>query len=144
MTIRFHFTSRTSGQYLGAYSGLTVEQAHNALCREAGYDGAKAAAKSLKTTVEAMLADLHVEVGCACGGWSGIPCDERGFRDAVNVEFMPEHLRASHEAAGSRGQYPYNGAERILCAPICAKKILSTDGEWAHDAARNSAYKGWL
>jgi hypothetical protein len=34
--------------------------------------------------------------------------------DLVLVETMPEHLRASHEAAGNHGVYPHNGAERIV------------------------------
>lgn len=36
------------------------------------------------------------------------------FADLVLVERMPEHLRASHEAAGNWGQYPLNGAKRVL------------------------------
>lgn len=28
------------------------------------------------------------------------------------IEFIPVHLRASHEAAGNSGSYPLNGAER--------------------------------
>lgn len=31
---------------------------------------------------------------------------------ATLIEYMPAHLRASHEAAGNRGTYPANGAER--------------------------------
>lgn len=30
----------------------------------------------------------------------------------VVLERMPEHLKASHRAAGNWGQYPHNGAER--------------------------------
>jgi hypothetical protein len=32
------------------------------------------------------------------------------------IERMPEHLRASHEAAGNWGAYPMNGAERVCLA----------------------------
>lgn len=38
----------------------------------------------------------------------------------VLVERMPEHLRASHRAAGNWGQYPHNGAERVLVHRDCA------------------------
>lgn len=31
---------------------------------------------------------------------------------ATLIEYMPHYLRASHEAAGNRGVYPANGAER--------------------------------
>ena len=30
------------------------------------------------------------------------------------IEYMPAYLRASHEAAGNRGIYPHNGAERVI------------------------------
>jgi hypothetical protein len=29
------------------------------------------------------------------------------------IEYMPEHLRSSHRAAGNSGRYPHNGAERV-------------------------------
>lgn len=38
----------------------------------------------------------------------------------VLVERMPEHLRASHRAAGNWGVYPHNGAERVLVHRDCA------------------------
>lgn len=37
---------------------------------------------------------------------------EAGEVNAVVVEYMPEYLRASHEAANNRGEYPHNGAIR--------------------------------
>jgi|GEM_PF-6903332 phage/plasmid primase-like uncharacterized protein len=54
----YHLTSRTGGQYLGAYSGATVAEAHEALCRDAGYASAASCAEALGATVEALLADL--------------------------------------------------------------------------------------
>jgi hypothetical protein len=57
-TTTYRMTSRTSGAYLGAYSAASVEGAHEALCRDAGYAGAQEAADVLGTTVEALLADL--------------------------------------------------------------------------------------
>lgn len=38
----------------------------------------------------------------------------------VLVERMPEHLRESHRAARNWGQYPHNGAERVLVHRDCA------------------------
>lgn len=46
------------------------------------------------------------------------------------MEWMPEHLRSSHEAAGNRGTYPANGANRIRVARACADSMIATDGEW--------------
>jgi hypothetical protein len=57
-TTTYHLTSRTGGAYLGAYSAATVAEAHEALCRDAGYAGAQEAADALGTTVEALIADL--------------------------------------------------------------------------------------
>ena len=79
-------------------------------------------------------ADEHLHVHCECGEWSGEACNWRGPRaDTVIVEFMPEHLRASHEAAGGgdRGVYPHNGAVRIRCERSCAARIIEADGKWA-------------
>ena len=51
---------------------------------------------------------------CECGAWSGEACYWSGpIDETVVVEYMPEHLRASHLAAGDRGQWPQNGAVRI-------------------------------
>jgi hypothetical protein len=48
----------------------------------------------------------------------------------VTVETMPEHLRASHEAAGNSGSYPHNGAVRLTVTRACARIMLDTDGDW--------------
>jgi hypothetical protein len=48
----------------------------------------------------------------------------------VTVEWMPEHLRASHEAAGNSGRYPANGARRIAVSRSCANAMIEHDGEW--------------
>lgn len=66
---------------------------------------------------------------CACGEATGEACNWSGPRaDTVVIEWMPEHLRASHEAAGNRGVYPHNGALRLRVHPDCAE-MLSTETE---------------
>lgn len=39
---------------------------------------------------------------------------EDGHHDVVLVQTFPMWLRASHAAAGNRGEYPHNGAIRVL------------------------------
>ena len=64
---------------------------------------------------------------CECGEVTGVRCEWSGPREqTVVVEWMPEHLRASHEAAGNGGVYPHNGAERLRVYADCADHI---DGE---------------
>lgn len=61
---------------------------------------------------------------CQCGEYTGERCAWIGSpTETVVVEYMPEHLRASHEAAGNRGVYPHNGAARIRCERSCADRI---------------------
>lgn len=45
----------------------------------------------------------------------------------VWVETMPDHLRASHRAAGNWGVYPHNGAERRLVEADDAEEIVEAD-----------------
>ena len=74
-------------------------------------------------------------VDCACGEWSGERCQWAGPQDeTVLVEWMPEHLRASHEAAGNRGAYPGNGSTRIRVERSCAERMIECDGEWCEIA----------
>lgn len=76
------------------------------------------------------------EVRCACGAVTGVACEWAGPRaETVILEWMPEHLRASHEAAGNRGAYPHNGAERLRVERSCAEAIVEADGEWAEIVA---------
>ena len=44
------------------------------------------------------------------------------------IEYMPAYLRASHEAAGNRGVYPHNGAERVIVSGPVDPTELS---DWA-------------
>jgi len=68
---------------------------------------------------------------CQCGEWSGELCQWSGPRSAtVLVEYMPEHLRGSHIAAGDRGSHLANGSVRIRCEASCADRMVEHDGEW--------------
>lgn len=78
---------------------------------------------------------------CGCGEWTGEACCWEGpLADMVAVEYMPESVRASHEAARNRGVYPHNGAVRVACCRDCA---VEADGEWTeiidHDPTRYAA-----
>lgn len=46
------------------------------------------------------------------------------------VETMPEHLRASHIAAGNSGTYPANGAQRFLVYEDLALDLVDGDEDW--------------
>lgn len=71
-------------------------------------------------------------VHCECGTATGEACAWTGTRsETVLVEWMPEYLRASHEAAGNSGRYPGNGAQRIRVAAGCAEGILRDNTGWA-------------
>lgn len=71
-------------------------------------------------------------VRCECGQYTGERCTWIGSPDdTVVVEYMPTHLRASHEAAGNVGRYPYNGAVRVRCERSCAESIVADDPDWA-------------
>lgn len=73
-------------------------------------------------------------VDCSCGETSDEPCPEVRLRsDLVTIEWMPEHLRASHEAAGNSGTYPENGAVRLCVARSCADRLLEQDAEWTRE-----------
>jgi hypothetical protein len=69
-------------------------------------------------------------MNCECGQWSGEACGAELGGDAVTVETMPEHLRASHAAARNSGQYPSNGAVRLRVTPACAETMLASDPAW--------------
>lgn len=48
------------------------------------------------------------------------------------IEVMPDHLRASHQAAGNWGQYPHNGAERMVIDAEDVGDYVSDDDEYDH------------
>lgn len=72
-------------------------------------------------------------VHCECGQITGTRCDWSGPKsETVVIEHMPMHLRASHTAAGNRGQYPSNGAIRIRVNAECGGRLIADDdeGDW--------------
>jgi hypothetical protein len=72
-------------------------------------------------------------IQCECGKSSGVSCAVYGpvtDADFVTVEWVPEHLRASHVAAGNRGVYPHNGSERLRVYRKCAEHMVESDGDW--------------
>lgn len=74
--------------------------------------------------------EITGRVHCQSGKITGARCDAFAPRkELVTVEWMPEHLRASHEAAGNWGSYPHNGAERHLCCSVCAEAIRAGEAE---------------
>lgn len=70
-------------------------------------------------------------IHCGCGEIFGERCDWVGpVEETVLVEYMPEWLRSSHEAAGNSGRYPLNGADRVRVQKTCAELLLGTGPEW--------------
>lgn len=70
-------------------------------------------------------------IRCECNQWSGEPCNGEGAKQSmVIMEYMPDCMRASHEAAGNRGIHPLNGSERLTVTPECAARMLEHDGDW--------------
>lgn len=71
-------------------------------------------------------------VHCECGTVMGERCTFDGPRaETVVIEVMPRSLRDSHTAAGNRGSYPANGADRLRVHRDCADQILNVEGDWA-------------
>jgi hypothetical protein len=71
------------------------------------------------------------KIQCQCGEWTGEQCAWSGpASDMVVVEYMPKHLRASHQAAGNCGEWPHNGSIRVPCERGCADAAAAADPEW--------------
>lgn len=67
-------------------------------------------------------------VECQCGEITGTRCAWSGPKsETVILEWTPEYLRASHEAAGNRGVYPHNGAQRLRVEKGCGESLAD---EW--------------
>ena len=63
-------------------------------------------------------------VRCESGQATGERCAWTGLAGETEVvEWMPEHLRESHRAAGNSGAYPANGALRLRCCSACAEML---------------------
>lgn len=71
------------------------------------------------------------KIQCECGRVMGEQCAWQGPRSqTVLVEWMPEQYRGSHTAAGNRGVFPANGAERLRLERSCAERLVEADPEW--------------
>lgn len=83
----------------------------------------------------------HCECGaerfhCECGEIMGEACAWSGpISETVVVEYMPDHLRSSHLAAGNSGRWPHNGAARIRVERTCAARVTHVwvDGDQTDD-----------
>lgn len=74
------------------------------------------------------------KVECECGTIYGESCGcSVATSETVQVEWMPEQHRSSHEAAGNSGVYPHNGAVRLTLARSHVKAVLKDEGKWAHE-----------
>ncbi len=63
---------------------------------------------------------------CECAEAVGLDtqCEWSGpLSSTVVIEWMPRHLRASHEAAANCGVYPSNGAVRLRVHHECASRL---------------------
>lgn len=68
---------------------------------------------------------------CNCGEITGTPCYWSGPRkDMVIIEYIQDFHRGSYRAAGNRGEYPHNGARRLLVEKWCAKALVFETPEW--------------
>lgn len=97
-----------------------------------GVDQTELDAEVVQTAIAMMRASRTVH--CECGVWTGERCVWTGPKSqTVVVEYMPEYLRASHQAAGNAGLYPANGAVRVRVERYCAELLLSNEDErdWA-------------
>lgn len=73
--------------------------------------------------------------GCECGEATGVWCEGELGDDSIEVEWMPEHLRSSHEAAGNAGAWPHNGSVRLRVTPRCAESLAEDAEGWCHEVA---------
>jgi hypothetical protein len=91
------------------------------------------------TNMGEAMAHAAGHLRCQCGEVTGTQCDQfRRRSEMLVVEWMPYEHRASHEAAGNRGEYPGNGALRLLCAADCAVLLVQNEEGWAHPVGAES------
>lgn len=122
-----------SRAFRDAFESHPARQSDPALALESARETASATVPTGVTGTfdDSDLTFVADDVHCACGDWSGEQCAWTGpASEMVTVEYMPEHLRASHTAAGNRGSYPANGAQRVRAEKSCAERMLSNDGDW--------------
>lgn len=66
-------------------------------------------------------------VRCQCGKITGVYCEAKA---EAMIEWMPRHLRASHEAANNQGAYPQNGSLRLPINGECLDYLMEYDADW--------------
>jgi hypothetical protein len=67
-------------------------------------------------------------------------CDVCGSKsDRVVVEVMPDYLRDSHRAAGNWGNYPLNGAERLVMQRSEAEALCESDADEYNHIVRDAS-----
>lgn len=111
----YRIENTTSGHVLGDYEAKDEASALDAMARDTGYrDHADACAVAPGDDLIAYE----------------IPLSAVGIKDPVLVEWMPEYLRASHEAARNSGVWPHNGAKRCIMARESAEALVESDPDW--------------
>ena len=87
-----------------------------------------AAAEPASVAAALKAAGRHPLAKCESGQATGERCAFEDDADLLTeIEYMPEHLRASHEAAGNRGVYPANGALRLHVCQDCQEALVDDD-----------------
>ena len=74
--------------------------------------------------------DLTHPLPALCDGAPGLGFCPTAARATEVVTWMPDYLRASHEAARDCGVWPDNGAERLHLCEDCADSLEECDSEW--------------
>lgn len=86
--------------------------------------------------VRAEVEAARVEATCECGEWAEERCRAVApASEMVVVDWMPGHLRGTHEAAGATMRPGMPGAVRARVAPACARHMLEVDGEWCAEVS---------
>lgn len=115
----------TNGAHLRAMMReATDETVDDVLAKAASYIGATGEIERLDGG-DVVLGPLVARpVGCESGEATGEACSSVAN---TTIEWMPEHLRESHRAAGNSGQYPANGALRLHVCDECAAALAEDD-----------------
>ena len=129
----FTITNRVSGLILGDYEAASPADALEVLALDAGYAGYQEMCDAMPEGDDALIVE---PMKCQCGKITGERCDhELEPGHIIEIEHMPEWLRASHEAAGGAALscYPFNfaiaGAQRLFVTRECTAASELLD-EW--------------
>lgn len=79
----------------------------------------------------------EAEATCECGEWAEERCRAVApASEMVVIDWMPGHLRGTHEAAGATMRPGMSGAVRARVTPACARHMLEVDGEWCAEVSK--------